>query len=267
MFDVAIGGRGGTPSRAVLREPCAREELLPVEAGPIAVTELIATLLVERPAPALAPDAVWKLPLGDRDRIVAQLHSNCFGDRIESIVTCSACRKQFEVGFSLAKLASDALAPPGPEIGVEGPDGEGTYTLPDGRRFRAPNTGDERAVAGLPIEQAALSLIERCLVVGDATSGDRAVIDQAMSDVAPVLDLDVPTTCALCGAEQQVHFDMVSFFLSALVRERPILLREVHRLAAAYHWSCEEIMALPRSIRRAHVALIEAERGGRRAAS
>jgi hypothetical protein len=71
----------------------------------------------------------------------------------------------------------------------------------------------------------------------------------------------------LCGTEQSVHFDIVSFFHAMLARERSLLLREVHRIATAYHWGYQEILRLPRSQRRAFVTLLEAERGRVRAVS
>jgi hypothetical protein len=80
-----------------------------------------------------------------------------------------------------------------------------------------------------------------------------------METVAPLLSLDLPTSCPLCGAEQEVPFDLVSFFMAALIRERPLLAREVHYLARAYRWSHTEILSLPRSERRAFVALVLAE--------
>jgi hypothetical protein len=262
MLDVALRSSHAAGARALLREPCARDELLPRDAGPTAVTELVAALLVERPAPWLGRADVWQLSLGDRDRLVAALHAQCFGDAIESVVACTACTKRFEINFSLAALLESIEPPPSsPRARLAGEDG--TYGLPDGRRFRLPTTGDERAVTGWPVQEAAGELARRCLVDGIADSA----LEEAMAAVSPVIDLDVPATCANCGHEQNVHFDMVSFFVATLARERPILLGEVHRLATTYHWSREEIMGLPRSLRRAHVALIEADRGTLQAAS
>lgn len=264
MFDVALRSSHTAGARALLREPCARDELLPPGAGPVAVTELIAALLLERPAPWLRSADVWRLSLGDRDRIVAALHAHCFGDAIESLVTCAACTKRFEIDFSLAAvLASIELSSSRPEPA----DVDGTYSLPGGQRFRLPTTEDERAVAGWPGDQAEEELLRRCVVEGTMDDQSPGSIDAAMAAASPTVDLDIPATCANCGVEQSVHFDIVSFFIATLARERPIVLGEIHRLASTYHWSREEITGLPRSLRRAHVALIEADRGTLRAAS
>jgi hypothetical protein len=139
--------------------------------------------------------------------------------------------------------------------------------LPDGRRFRVPNTEDERALLGLSVEQGAQELIRRCVLSGDATSTEDDALVTAMEAVASVLDVHIPVTCPFCHSQERTRFEMVSFFLASLQRERPILLREIHRLASAYHWGLDDIMALPRSLRQAHVTLIEVDRGTLRAVS
>jgi hypothetical protein len=126
-----------------------------------------------------------------------------------------------------------------------------------------PTTDDERAVAGLPLAEATRELVRRCAGTDEPMS-DYEKLDRVIAGVAPVVDLDLTATCAVCGVEQPVHFDLVSFFVAALARERPLLMREIHKLALAYHWSRAEILALPRSARRAHVALVEAEHAARR---
>jgi hypothetical protein len=102
------------------------------------------------------------------------------------------------------------------------------------------------------------------VISGDPASKTEA-LERALSELGPVIDLDLAMGCALCGAEQKVHFDIVSVFLSALKRERRSLHWEIHRLAVGYGWSWREITALPRSVRRAHVALLDAERPRSRA--
>jgi len=265
MFELKLSSSACSARLALLREPCAGDELLSDGAGPTAVTEWLGGLLLGGSGAALGKDDVWRLSLSDRDRIVALLHAVCFGDRVESRVTCSACRDTFEVDFSLASLI-ESLESEERSGDVEGPDEHGKYRLAGGGSFRLPTTDDERAVAGLPIEEAMRELVRRCAATDQATS-DYEKLDRAMAAVAPVVDLDFTATCAVCGVEQTVHFDLVSFFVAALARERPLLMREIHKLALAYHWSRAEILALPRSVRRAHVALIEAEHAARRGAA
>jgi hypothetical protein len=265
MFEVGLRSSAIRAKRARLREPCAWDELLAENAGPGQITELIANLLVCGTPGWLSREEVGSLSLSDRDRIVAALHRHCFGDRLESIVTCCACQEPFEIGLSLAELV-DSVGNSAAAAGIEAPNGDGYYVLASGARFRLPTIEDELAITTLPVNEAAGALLARCSASVDH-EGEGAALEGAMESLAPLVDVDIPVACAHCAAEQPVHFEMVSFFLSTLARERPILLREIHRIASAYHWSSHEIMALPRSLRRAHVALVEVDRGSLRAAS
>ncbi|HVR19048.1 MAG TPA: hypothetical protein VMS65_05115, partial [Polyangiaceae bacterium] len=180
-------------------------------------------------------------------------------------VSCKGCGEAFAVDFSLDALIA-SLSGGGATERPAGPDAGGVYSFADGRRFRLPSAEDERVVRALPASEAAAELLRRCLV-GSEASGDIEWIHAAMAAVGPVVDLELPTRCALCTTPQTVHFDVVAFFLASLARERAFLVREVHRIASAYHWSHDEILRLSRSERRAYVALLEADGGRLRAAS
>jgi hypothetical protein len=264
VFEVVLGSSARGARVALLRELSGLDELVSERAGPVAATELLERLLVEAPGPALRKADLWSLPLGERDRLVAGLHARHFGDRIESIVACSGCGKVFAVDFSLGALLASLSDEADGEDAV-GPDESGAYSLSGGRRFRLPCCDDERAIRALTPSQAAAELLGRCVIEGDGE--EDTWVHAAMAKVGPVLDLELPTRCALCGTEQSVHFDIVSFFFATLARERSLLLREVHRIAVAYHWGYEEILRLSRTARRAFVTLVEAERGRIRTAS
>jgi hypothetical protein len=265
IFEIPLSSSPCRATSVRLREPNASVELLPNGTGPVAVTEMIAMLLLEGPSRRLGPDDVWNLSIGDRDRIVALLHAHCFGDRIEGLVHCGACGGEFEVRFPLAEVMV-VRDPQQARRADDGSKGQGMYLLADSGRFRLPTTDDERILADLPPEQVARELARRC-IVSDGPTTDIEAFERAMEQIAPTVNVDVPVDCAVCGAKQKVPFDIVSFFVSSLARERTILLREMHCLAAVYHWSWAEIAALPRSIRRAHVRLIGAERAVRRGVS
>ena len=56
--------------------------------------------------------------------------------------------------------------------------------------------------------------------------------------------------CPECGHDFSVPFDPQEFFFGELRTSRDFLYREVHYLAYHYHWSEQEIMAMPRDKRR-----------------
>jgi hypothetical protein len=262
VFEVVLDLGGRAARVALLRELSGSDELGSVRGGAVAASELLESLIVEAPGPMLRREELWALSLGQRDRLLAAVHAHHFGDRIESVVDCGSCRKAFAVDFSLSALVSATLGAPPSAV----PDERGLLTLGDGMRFRLPSAEDERAVLALPPGEAALELLRRCAPDGMAQAESEA-LQALVAQAGPVLDLELPARCALCQKEQSIHFDIVSFFFASLRNERPLLLREIHRLAMAYQWSQEAILRLPRSQRRAYVALVEAERGRLRAAS
>ncbi|HEX9297821.1 MAG TPA: hypothetical protein VF881_18400 [Polyangiaceae bacterium] len=250
-------GVGARLRRAYLREPTGREEMVSGPCDGWAISDVIERLLVDVPGAAPSGDSST-ITVSDRDRLVAALYAHCFGDSVESHVRCPSCDKHFEFNFSLSDLLEGTYGERA-ETGAEGPDAAGYYALDDGTRFRLPTVEDERALYGMPEAESERALLARC-VEPSGSSIDAAAVERCMEAAGPVLSFDLEASCPLCGAAQSVPFEMVSFFSSMLQRERPLLSREIHSIAMAYRWSFEEIIALPRNERRAHVALIEGER-------
>ncbi|MFC8095409.1 hypothetical protein [Streptomyces sp. NPDC057301] len=217
-----------------------------------AVTLLDGICLPRRDGPAATTAA---LPAADRDRLLLAAHRRAFGDRIEATVRCRACRSPFDLDFTLSALetALDAAGPP-----EALPDADGWYSVAGYGRFRLPTGADEIAVAGLDGTAGVAELVRRC--VPEPHPGfDPDGFQDLLGRLAPLADLDLDCACPECGTGQPVHFDIQSYFLSALLADRRRLVLDVHRLACAYRWSHREILELPRAERRALVALVEAQ--------
>jgi len=207
------------------------------------------------------PASGWRAALltaSDRDRLLAAVYRATYGPRVDTTVNCGRCGAPFDLSFSLDDLMDSVYSAP-ESVGVEEVQ-DGEWRVSGGARFRLPTGEDELAVAGLDPAKAASVLCERCVTDGAA---DEAV-EEAIETLAPVVDLDIQTACPECGVRQALHFDLQSYLLSSLEHERAQLLREVHRIAAAYRWSLREILSLPRSERRAFADLIESDAAARR---
>jgi len=256
-----MGGDGATWSalggglKAGLRALCGFDEESIDGTDTLAAIRLLDRLLIEGPPGAIGPGSAAELVSADRDRLLAALYLRTYGSRIQGTVACVRCGEPFDLDFPLQQLL-DTL----PQPGTAGPahGGDGLFALPDGRRFRMPTGEDELAVWHLPPDQAEQALLARCVVEGDP-SIDSQAFQEAMLQAAPLLDVEIDTRCPECGQEQSIHFDIQSYLLSALRSEQLARAQEVHRLATAYGWSLSDILSLPRSRRRTHVALIEAE--------
>jgi hypothetical protein len=185
----------------------------------------------------------------DRDRLLASLYVSIYGNKVESTVNCTACNQKFDLDFSLYEL----LRHYEPAADVSN---NGQYQLEPGIRFRLPNGEDEIFINGFTQAEAERQLLERCLLEGNVET-DNKKVQLKMAELAPVLSMQMQVNCPECGNEQQVQFDMQSFFLTKLKQERPELMREIHCIASQYHWSQQEILNLPRNLRKQYAALIQ----------
>jgi hypothetical protein len=256
VFQVNLSPRGGY-RQGFLREISGQEELLPASEteSPVLASEIVARVLGDFPSAAVGRDTGWEMSIGDRDRVIAELYRLCFGERVSSVVLCTECAGSFEMEFSLPALLEEADRRRPATGEVVGPDEQGFYRTSGGQRFRLATIGDERALLGVPPERTAELLASRC----SPDRGAAALDDEMQAGIEaldPVLSLELPASCAECGAAQNIGFDLPRFFLASLFRERPLLVRETHWIAKVYGWSHEEILALPRTERRAYAALL-----------
>lgn len=199
---------------------------------------------------------VEDLVAADRDRILAQLYLRAFGDRIESTLRCEVCDSQFDIDFSLQKLAG--MVEHGSPKRDYAPVGANLFEAPGGWRFRIPTGRQERAVAALDRDAAEEALFEACI----PETGDRPEMTQvqtALDEVAPLLEFELKASCPECQQVHLVPFDIQTYLLRSLLNEQSRRISETHRLAAAYGWSLDEILSLTRTERRKMVELAENE--------
>jgi hypothetical protein len=242
--------------RACIRDLCGFDEQIVDDTDTVTVIRLLDQMLVAQTETDLPSGRAAEMAAADRERLIAAVYKQTFGDRVKSTINCSQCNEPFDLDFEV----SDLLTTLGEEQGkIETiRSKEGDFILENGCRFRLPSGIDEMAVFGLPLEEAQKILLSRCIIEGDPERNGKHVQD-AMQKLAPVAEIDLDAPCPECGETQSVHFSLQSYLLAALRQERPRLIREVHRLATAYGWGLNEILSLPRSQRRSFVELIESD--------
>jgi hypothetical protein len=206
------------------------------------------------------PDTAWgaaSLTASERDRLLAAVYRQTFGERVSSTTHCADCSSLVDLSFALDDLLGAVESAALPEAVELFPDG--SFRTAAGVRFRLPTGEDELAMLGLPPEAAERALFARCLLEAPPGVDARAAVEEAIAEVAPVLDLVVYAHCRDCSARQAVRFDMQFYLLQALAQERTQLMYDVHRMAFTYGWSLDEILGLCRSDRRQLAAWIESE--------
>jgi hypothetical protein len=208
--------------------------------------------------PGMTFDDIVRLPLGQRDRLLLDLYSLLFGERLNGSATCPQCSEQLEVSIGVPEVQSRA-APATP------PGGTHEIRLPDRRvRFRLPNTEDLLAAANAPAAEEAI--ISRCVL--DVRKGRRKFTPDSLADSArerlsarmlgldPLAEVLLDLRCPACKHEWQMVLDITEFLWSSIVERVERLLGEVHVLASAYGWSEHEVLALSHARRQYYLEAV-----------
>lgn len=228
----------------------------------------------------VAPEVARRLLIADRQYLLLKLREITFGDRIEGTLACPwpDCGAKVDIDFSTQDIPvkrSEKVAPfyrveLSPEAAPEGSNSERHPVV----TFRLPN-GEDQEVIGPELDRdparALTHLFERCLQQADTgghhgghsieqlSSQARLEIERAMEAHAPHLELDMDLTCPECGRAFTAPFDLQDFFFGELSSRRDLLYRQVHYLAYHYHWSEQEILAMPREKRLDYIEILAEE--------
>ncbi len=196
------------------------------------------------------------LTIPDREIVLTAMYENTYGPKIETSVQCQECNQPFDIDFILSDLIS-SLKPKQPN-GWKETDGLYIFTTTNGISFRLCTGDDELAVMGMETEQAEEEIISRCLLKGDKENA-RKEISNAMSQVASLIDLDIDTNCPDCETQQKFHFNLQSYLLNSLIRDKKLLTAEIHQIAINYGWGLDEILNLQRSLRKTYVSYLDSD--------
>lgn len=218
------------------------------------VTRLLANCLVRVGDLEASRDLPGKLLVGDRDFLMLQLRRLTLGDRFQAVLVCPACGAKADVDFTAGDIPVERHPQTSPQNTLEFLDPAPRTVL-----FRLPSGADQEAVLGMPAEQAAEALLDRCILDDGGSPlspGERQAVIEEMERLAPKVELDLDMKCPECGHSFLAPFDTTLFFCREMRLSGGQLLREVHLLALYYHWSEDQILDLPRSRRRAYLELL-----------
>lgn len=240
------------PQWARLREPLGRDELALEGIDTQAAARLLGAL-IDAPTGAPACSAA-ELSATDRDALLAALHRALWGDRIVSSLPCAACGAMYDFSLELSAVQRQLAAEQEP-FTIVAPRCLQTH---DGQQWHLPSAAQEQQAAEQGVQAGGDVL---CALVRGGQDGqdeqgggiERAAAAARLESLAPILDLDLQAQCPECSHQQLAHFNLQAFVLQRLLDERDGVISEVHALASSYGWGLNEILSLPRSLRRALV--------------
>lgn len=199
-----------------------------------------------------APADPAALSVGDRQYLVRQIGVGLGVDRLWLGGDCPTCGEPFEIEVSQGDL-------PVKRAGADYP--AATLALGDAEcAIRTPTGADQSAIADLPPDAAAQTLLRRLVSAPDdmdLTGDTRTALEDAIEDLSPEVALEVAAQCPDCGADVRLEVDP---YLS-LTQSGQDILDDVHVLARHYHWAEADILSLTRARRHAYLARIDQDRG------
>jgi hypothetical protein len=243
-FTLPIGytdDEGNTHRQAVLRKMTGKEEAILADRrnqrnGGKLVTELLHSCLVRLgDLPKNGAGAVEGMYSADRNFLLLKLRAITFGSELQAHYTCPSCNESLQMVEDLDELPVRTLGAEESieDVVVELQDG---YVDKDGTehrslRMRLPTGADESAVAPQMRQNASLgknALLSRCLkslgdlpkhrleaigpkILSELTLTDRRLIDRALNQAAPGVDLIREIVCPNCGGEFKSSLDMTHF--------------------------------------------------------
>lgn len=243
--------------RVEVRSPRGADDVFLLEA-PSLDAGLALALLARLARVTDGEDARWgALTLTDLDTLLLELRREIFGDWIRTDTLCPAegCGARIDVFFRI----SDYLEHHRPRPARNAEPEEDWYRLRDTPvSFRLPRGDDLAAVVGSPTPERALVL--RCVRPAEIKRPLLRRVERAMEALAPNLADDVWGICLECGAAVDLYFDPQQYTLRELRDQAAFIYEDVHLLAYHYHWSQDEILALPRHRRMQYADMVRRER-------
>lgn len=244
------------PGYVELREITAAEECALAGARSSDAISLLDMLIKDTPDAVLKPGEACILTAADRDRLIAAIYCDLYGNHIFTSPKCTACGELFDFDFLVTDMMR-SLEPPTPP---SSPDLKpGLFQTDSGITFRLPTGRDECRIENTQSDDLRRVLLESCLSSHDLTPEVIDEIEAKMEEFAPTADFVSEETCPECGASQLLHFNLETYFLQTLRHERRGILRDIHKLALTYGWSLTEIQSLPRTQRQTLVQFAETE--------
>lgn len=232
---------GNLQRTVVLRKMTGREEAILADRrnqrnGGRLVTELLHNCVVRLgDLTQVGTSTIAALYSADRNFLLIKLRSITFGPELQAEYTCSSCGESIKQVEDLDELPVRVLGEnESPEdIRVELGDGsiDREGQVHTALTLRLPTGADEEAVASQMRQNASLgknALLARCLkslgdmpvhrlealgpkILADLTMTDRRLIDRALNQGAPGVDLVRDIECPHCGHEFKSTVDLSHF--------------------------------------------------------
>lgn len=207
--------------------------------------------------------ALDALPVGDRLAMLVKLLRASGQDTLVAALTCNAidCGGSFEIEIDLSTLL-DYHRHANQESEIEAEADGGSIHL------RRPTAEDQNVwrQGGFLNPHLATEKMVQSLVIESEVGMDSPIpeiiiqaIEKAMRAADPLMAPTIESECPDCGQRQQQVLDLGSLLLRRLERIQTGMIEDIHVLASSYHWTEDQVLALPAKRREQYLKLIDRE--------
>ena len=200
-----------------------------------------------------------ELSVGKRIEFLLVLALGGTDDALRFPFKCSGCGEYLEFELTLDEIA--AFQNEADQVEVVSVDLSGRRL-----EFHKLSGRDQESIGESAFSdefEAATEIIGRLAVDADAVeriaARDIEVIEEAMEAADPLVSFNCRVDCGECDQQNDHELDLFETALDMLRRHQRRLVLSVHRLASKYHWSEQEIFAVPEWRRQQYLKLIGAK--------
>jgi hypothetical protein len=220
---------------------------------PFLVTEILDCCTRDALGRPVDRNFFWDLTVGTRTECLLRLAAT--DDEIPLALRCpnSACGRELEIELTVAEIS---------ELQQQAFKDEPIFVTAE-LKLRRPTGNDQLAWLGQSFdgESEALQQMLCTLVVEGVPSHESLEeIGRVMEEHDPLVNFTVRVQCPDCEQESVCEIDLEELSLNRLRQAQFRLFAAVHRLAAHYHWSEEEIFKVPHWRRDYYLSLLEREK-------
>jgi len=227
---------------------------------PEAVNKVLQLALAELAGEFPTEQRLAELCIADRQFLMRELQLHLGDNETWYSQTCRHCSESFDFELDLRALPVAEGNEHYPFVEVELDKLEVRLRLPTGRDQAILADKEEVEIPAVLLKLCLLSQTKEFDVdafVAKLSEAEVAAIEEAMEQASPGIVTDIQVCCSNCRTNNPVYLDPYRL----LNRGYGNLLAEIHCLARAYHWTEQQILALPAQRRAAYLAMIDADRG------
>ena len=227
---------------------------------PQTINKILQLALAELAGEVATEARISGLCIADRQFLMRELHLHFGDDEKWYSASCQQCQESFDFELDLKVLPVVEGNEDFPFVKVELNERQAI--------FRLPNGGDQCALAISDEADIQAKILVSCLqqdsiredvssFVASLTESEIAKIESAMDKVSPGIVTEITTSCSNCEQRNVVQIEPYQL----LHRGYGSLLADIHRIAKAYHWTEQDILALSGGRRAFYLAMIDIDRG------